>query len=75
MYKVRSTFTISDFVVDELNSVSEELNDKKSHIVEKALTYYFDHLDSQLADKRIKELEEGKVKSIPADEVWKELGL
>jgi len=35
---------VSDFIIDELNSVSEELNEKKSHIVEKALSMYFDHI-------------------------------
>jgi len=75
MHKIRSTFTVSDFVIDELNSVAEELNEKKSHIVEKALSMYFDHLDTKLADKRLKDLESGKEKTIPASEVFKELGL
>jgi hypothetical protein len=36
---------------------------------------YFDHLDTKLADKRLKDLESGKEKTIPASEVFKELGL
>ena len=75
MQKIRSTFTISDFIIDELSSVSEELNEKKSHIVEKALSMYFDALDEKLSDQRLKNLEEKKEKLIPADEVFKELGL
>lgn len=75
MHKIRSTFTVSDFIIDELNTVSEELNEKKSHIVEKALSMYFDHLDEQVADKRLKELEGGKEKAVPAEEVFRELGL
>lgn len=75
MQKVRSTFTISDFIVDELNSTAKELNEKKSHIVEKALSMYFDTLDEKLSDKRLKDLEDKKEKLIPADEVFKELGL
>ena len=75
MQKIRSTFTVSDFVIDELNSVSQELNEKKSHIVEKALSMYFDHIDEKLADQRLKNLEDKKEKLIPADEVFKELGL
>ncbi|MDD2567972.1 MAG: CopG family transcriptional regulator [Sulfurimonadaceae bacterium] len=75
MHKIRSTFTVSDFVIEELESVSKELNEKKSHIVEKALSMYFDHLDTKLADKRLKDLESGKEKTIPASEVFKELGL
>jgi len=75
MHKIRSTFTVSDFVIDELNSVSKELNEKKSHIVEKALNMYFDTLDEKLSDQRLKNFEEKKEKLIPASGVFKELGL
>jgi len=75
MHKIRSTFTVSDFIIDELNSISQELNEKKSHIVEKALSMYFDTLDEKLSDQRLKNLENGQEKIIPADEVFKELGL
>ena len=75
MKKVRSTFTISDYIIDELEEVAKELNEKKSHIVEKALSLYFDYLDTQLADKRLDDLKKGKEKLVNADEVFKELGL
>ena len=75
MHKIRSTFTVSDFIIDELNSVSKELNEKKSHIVEKALGMYFDALDEKLSDQRLKKLEENEEELIPANEVFKELGL
>lgn len=75
MQKIRTTFTVSDFIIDELNSVSEELNEKKSHIVEKALSMYFDTIDEKLSDQRLKNLEDKKEKLIPASEVFKELGL
>ena len=75
MKKLRSTFTISDYIIDELEEVAKELNEKKSHIVEKALSLYFDYLDTQLADKRLNDLKKGKEKLINADEVFKELGL
>ncbi len=75
MQKIRSTFTVSDYIVDELNTVSKELNEKKSHIVEKALSMYFDYIDEKIADKRLDELESGKEKIIPAEEVFKELGI
>ncbi len=75
MHKIRSTFTVSDFIIDELNSVSKELDEKKSHIVEKALSLYFDTLDEKLSDQRLKNLEDKKEKLIPASEVFKELGL
>ncbi len=75
MQKIRSTFTLSDFVIDELNDVSTELNEKKSHIVEKALNMYFDYIDEKIADKRLDDIKSGKEKVIPADEVFKELGI
>ncbi len=75
MQKLRSTFTLSDFLVDELDSVSKELNEKKSHIVEKALSMYFDYLDEKLADKRLDDLKSGKEEAIDAKAVFKELGL
>ena len=75
MHKIRSTFTISDFIIDELNTVSSELNEKKSHIVEKALSMYLDYIEEKIADKRLDELKSGKEKLIPADEVFKELGI
>ena len=75
MQKIRSTFTISDYIIDELNEVSTELNEKKSHIVEDALTMYLDYLDAKIADKRIDDIKNGKEKVIPAEEVFRELGL
>lgn len=75
MQKIRSTFTVSDFIIDELNTVSAELNEKKSHIVENALSMYFDYLDEKVADKRLDDLAKGKEKMIPAKKVFEELGL
>lgn len=75
MQKIRSTFTVSDFIIDELNSVSLEMNEKKSHIVEKALSMYFDYIDEKIADKRLDDIQNGKEKLIPSDEVFKELGI
>ena len=75
MTKIRSTFTVSDYIVDELNDVAKELNEKKSHIVEKALEMYFDYVDTQLADKRLDDLKDGKEELIPAEKVFEELGV
>ncbi len=58
--KLRTTFTLSDTIVEELNSISKELNQKKSHIVEKALSIYFDLLDEQIANKRLDDLKKEK---------------
>ena len=75
MQKIRSTFTVSDFIIEELNEISKELNEKKSHIVEKALNMYFDYIDEKIADKRLDDLKSGQEKLIPADTVFKELGI
>ena len=71
----KMSITLNNAVADELNVVATELNEKKSHLIEKALMLYFDVLDESLADKRLKDLESGKVDTIPAEDVWKELGL
>ena len=71
----RLNITLSNPIIEELNTFVDELGAKKSHLIEEALTYYFDMLDEKLASKRLKELEEGKVQTIPADKVWAELGL
>jgi len=68
-------FALDQDIIDELNTVSAELKEKKSHIVEKALLLYFDILDIKIADKRMNDVKKGKSKLIPAKDVYKELGL
>ncbi len=75
MQKIRSTFTIDKAVIDELNVVAEELGEKKSHIVQKALTMYYDYIDVTIAEKRLKEVDEGRSETVSAEEVYKALGL
>lgn len=58
-----------------LNGSARELGEKKSYIIEKALTAYFDLLDLKIARQRLKDLEKGKDKVIPAEKIWKELGI
>lgn len=50
----------------ELNSIAAELGEKKSRIIQKALTYYFDKLDEQIADKRFKSLDNGETAMVSA---------
>ena len=75
MSRPKIVFTLDEEIIAELNLISKELKQKKSHIVEKALTLYFDLLDTKIADKRMKDIKEGKSKLIPAEEVFKDLGL
>lgn len=71
----RLNITLPKSVANELNQIAKELPDKKSRIIAKALELYFDELDGFIAEKRLAELRAGKTKTIPADEVWAELGL
>jgi len=52
-----------------------ELGEKKSSVIEKALTVYFDFLDLKLVQKRLKDLSEGRDSVIDAKRVWEELGI
>jgi len=73
--QVRHNITIDAEVSRELENLAAELGEKKSSLIEKALTVYFDLLDLQVARKRLKALEKGKAKLIAAEDVWKDLGI
>jgi RHH-type rel operon transcriptional repressor/antitoxin RelB len=75
MSRPKVIFTLDQDIIDELNAVAAELEEKKSHIVEKALTFYFDLLDIRMADKRMSDVKTGKSKLLPAKDVYKKLGL
>ncbi len=72
---IRLNLTLPESIANELTLIASELNDKKSRIVAKALELYFDEIDGQIAEKRMKELELGKTQLIDAEDVWKELGI
>jgi predicted DNA-binding protein len=71
----RHNITLDEEVSNELEIMANELGEKKSKIIEKALTVYFDLMDIKLAEKRMKDLEKGREKLIDAEEVWKNLGI
>jgi len=71
--QVRHNITLDEEVSKELENLASELGEKKSNIIEKALTVYFDLLDLKVAQKRLKDLNEGKDQLFNADDVWKEL--
>lgn len=73
--QVRHNISLDEEVSKELETMAKELGEKKSKIIEKALTVYFDLLDLKLAKKRMKELEKGQDKIVDAEEVWKDLGI
>jgi predicted DNA-binding protein len=72
---VRMNVTLPESIARELTLIADELNDKKSRIVAKALELYFDEIDGQIAEKRLNELKQGGAELVDAEKVWKELGL
>jgi predicted DNA-binding protein len=73
--RIRHKITLDEEVAKELEAAAEELGEKKSHIIEKALTVYFDLMDLKLARKRMDDLEKGRDKILDAEEVWKTIGI
>jgi len=71
----RHNITLDKDISRELDAVSKELGEKKSAIIEKALTAYFDLLDLRLAKKRLKDLEKGNDKIVDAEKVWETIGI
>lgn len=71
----RLNITLDEEVARELEHISKELGEKKSKLIERALTFYFDYLDVKLAEERLKRLERGETQTISAEEVYRELGL
>ncbi|MEO2153850.1 MAG: ribbon-helix-helix protein, CopG family [Aquificota bacterium] len=69
----RLNITLEEELAEELERIAKELGEKKSRLIAKALTYYFDYLDTKIAEERLKRLQEGKTELIPAEEVFKEL--
>lgn len=73
--QVRHNITLDEEISQELETVANELGEKKSFIIEKALSVYFDLLDLKVAKKRLKDLEKGRDTVMEAEKVWKLLGL
>ena len=70
---VKSTFTLPEELVKELNEFVKKTGNKKSNIVAKALEMYFDYLDLKIAKDRLKEMEKLNLKPLTIDEMKKEL--
>ena len=73
--QIRHNITLDEEVSGELEALVKELGEKKSHIIETALSVYFDLLDLKLAKKRLKDLANGSDKVVEAEKAWKSLGL
>jgi predicted transcriptional regulator len=73
--QIRHNITLDEDISLELDSIANELGEKKSSVIEKALAVYFDFLDLKLVQKRMKDLNEGRDTIVYAKEVWKEIGI
>jgi predicted transcriptional regulator len=73
--QIRHNITLDEDISRELEIIADELGEKKSAVIEKALAVYFDFLDLRLARKRMKDLGEGRDTVLEAEEVWKEIGI
>ena len=73
--RIRTTLSLDAGMVRELDDVSVELKQKKSHLIEQAWQFYLDYLDVKIAEKRLAAVKSGKVRTIPAKKAFKELGL
>jgi len=56
---IRLNVTLPANINEQINEISKELNQKKSHIIASALEMYLDYIDIQIAKKR--ENEEGSI--------------
>ncbi len=70
----RINITLPKSLEEELTSVAKELDDKKSHIIARALNLYFDELDTLIADNRYKKYKEGKLKTYTLSDLEKVIG-
>lgn len=71
MNTTRLNITLPTSINNDITRYSEELNEKKSHIIASALEMYFDYLDIKVAEKRLNDNEP----TISMEEMRKELGL
>lgn len=53
--KKKVMFSLSENLVNELDEMAKELKQTKSKLTSEALEFYFDYLDLQIAQNRIKE--------------------
>lgn len=53
--KKKVMFSLSENLANELDEMAKELKQTKSKLTSEALEFYFDYLDLQIAQKRVKE--------------------
>lgn len=71
----RINITLDKKLAEDLELFTKELDQKKSKIIENALIFYFDSIDTKIAEKRLKQLEDKEILTIPAADVYNKLGI
>lgn len=74
MERVRRNIMIPASLDKELDTMSEALGDTRSSLVSKALGYYFDMLDLDIAKERARRIEAGETKPLTGADLRKALG-
>ena len=75
MESVRRNVMIPASLDKELDAISETLGQTRSSLIAKALAYYFDILDLDIARERARLLEAGKTKPLTPAQIRKALGI
>ena len=62
-------------IIQHLDEYANELDKTRTHLIEKAIEFYFDKLDEMVADKRIDKLKSGESKVVPLEVVFAQAGI
>jgi len=62
-------------IIQHLDEYANELDKTRTHLIEKAIEFYFDKLDEMVADKRIDKLKNGESKVVPLEVVFAQAGI
>ncbi len=75
MATIKKLISLDENIAKELKIVSKALNKTQREIIESALDFYFDYMDSIIADYITEQVKSGKMKVYDAKDVYEELGI
>ena len=75
MATVKKLLSLDKSIAKELENVAQAMHKTQKEVVETALDFYFDHIDSVVADNVVKELKVGKMQLHDSKDVYKELAI
>lgn len=73
MDRVRRNIMLPASLDRELETISKTLGEKRSALISKALSYYFDFLDLEIAKQRARRFEAGESRALTSQELRKAL--